>query len=116
MCIRDRWYQRRVRGLFHDIPNLLYDIRVTPVVGFVQNVDHFIINNSEIADIFTVPIAVLTDPNKQLLTERSYQNKTYKLMTFTGGPHKIWGMTGLITDMFLKEILQNIPLTPGHHL
>lgn len=75
------------------------EILITPVVGVIKDfsMDQLTANVSEVEEIFTVPMSELCNPN-------NHAHLDYKppLPVFVCGRHKIWGITGLITHMFLN--------------
>ncbi|KAJ2940430.1 hypothetical protein O0L34_g112 [Tuta absoluta] len=78
------------------------DMLITPVVGVINNFDFnkLVPNDQEVEEIFTVPLSALSNPENHAHLE-------YKppLPIFLHGKHKIWGITGLITHMFLQSLL-----------
>lgn len=86
------------------VPGRNNKILITPVIGSVSNLsdEDLSINIKEVAEVFTVPVEVLCDPNNQYHTQ--YQNG-YVLPVFVAEQYKIWGMTAYITHAFLSSIL-----------
>ena len=104
---------------------------VYPIFGWIkEDVQRlaFDKNEEEVEEIFTVPIKRLIDPNlkeyeahvRQQLSKEQTNEKHEKriidtpgnkhkpsimLPVFYGGKHKIWGLTSIITDHFLKFVI-----------
>ncbi|RZC41126.1 NUDIX domain containing protein [Asbolus verrucosus] len=78
---------------------------VLPVIGLIKSesvLKDLRINPSEVKEAFTVPLEVLCDRDQI----RHTQFRTnYSLPVFVGGKKKIWGLTAVITHMFLKSLL-----------
>ncbi|CAH0564817.1 unnamed protein product [Brassicogethes aeneus] len=78
---------------------------VLPVVGQItKEIDpnKLKINKNEVDEVFTVPLEDLCDPKNLAHT----QFKTgYTMPVFLGGKKRIWGLTGLITNIFLQSLL-----------
>ncbi|KAL0821991.1 hypothetical protein ABMA28_005377 [Loxostege sticticalis] len=80
------------------------EVSITPVVGLIT---HFDVNKlkpslDEVEEIFTVPMDVLCNPanHAHLVYE-----KTNIIPVFNNDKHTIWGITGLITHLFLQCFL-----------
>ena len=96
---------------------------VTPVLGFLSldPSDPSLLhpNPSEVASVFTLPLATLTDPGHKVVEQRPYNSDVYKgrppsapgrLTTFAmpaylGGPAKVWGLTAYILEQVLAEVI-----------
>lgn len=77
------------------------DMLITPIVGEIKNFDQnsLIPNVGEVEEIFTVPMSALCDVNNH-----AYLAYKPPLPIFMC-KHNIWGITGLITHMFLECFL-----------
>lgn len=86
------------------VPSKDFKIAVTPVIGYIKNFDSLKvqINPAEVEEAFTVTLERLCDP--QYFSVISFKNG-WKLPQFDGGPHKIWGLTSIVTHMFLASLL-----------
>lgn len=86
------------------VPGRNNKIMITPVIGSVSELtdEDLSINLKEVAEVFTVPVEVLCDPNNQFHTQ--YLNG-YMLPVFVAEQYKIWGITAYITHAFLSSIL-----------
>lgn len=77
------------------------DMLITPVVGEIKNFDekNLIPNVHEVEEVFTVPMRELCNIN-------NHAHLAYKppLPIFMC-KHKVWGITGLVTHMFLECFL-----------
>ncbi|EFA09028.1 mitochondrial coenzyme A diphosphatase NUDT8 [Tribolium castaneum] len=85
---------------------------VLPVIGALKigDVRDLRINPSEVKEVFTVPLEVLCDPEHI----RHTQFRTnYSLPVFTGGRRKIWGLTAIITHLFLKALMPKSVYNPS---
>lgn len=79
------------------------EVVVTPVVGLVTDFDVNKLkpNLDEVEEVFTVPIDVLCDPTNHA----HIVHNTFTIPVFLNEKHTIWGLTGLITYMFLQSFL-----------
>ncbi|XP_038222503.1 nucleoside diphosphate-linked moiety X motif 8-like [Zerene cesonia] len=73
---------------------------IKPVVGVIKDFEKRVLvpNSHEVEEVFTVSISTLCDPHNH--AHLLYDN--YALPIFLAGKHKIWGITGLITHLFLQ--------------
>jgi nudix motif 8 len=96
----------RVLGLGHEAVAIT-GIGVTPVVGFVGDVDVMTLTvaRAEIDEVFTLPLPVLVDPRHRVLQTLG----RHRAPRFTAGPHPVWGLTAYVLDEFLREGL-GLPL------
>ena len=67
--------------------------RVTPVVGIVSRPFEARPEAGEVAEIFRVPLAYLTDPANFRIEGRYWQGTLRRYYTVPWGPHYIWGAT-----------------------
>lgn len=80
-------------------------ILITPVVGKIKDFDieKLTPNEAEVADIFTIPMKVFCDPENH----GSFMYNNVSIPVFDGGKHRVWGITGIITHLFLQSFLPN---------
>lgn len=76
---------------------------ITPVVGELKDIDvkQLRPNESEVAEIFTVPMRVLCDKENHA----SFIYQDINTPIFICGKHKVWGITAIITHLFLECFL-----------
>lgn len=69
---------------------------VTPVIGLVR--DHFtpILDQNEVAEIFTCPLSHVTNINSYLTQSRRWGGQQRHYYTVPYGPYYIWGATARI--------------------
>lgn len=75
---------------------------ITPVVGCIRNYSESMlkINPDEVAEAFTVPIRQLISDDFKRYT----QFRGYSIPLFLNGQKRIWGITGVITYLFLSSL------------
>uniref|UniRef100_A0A182R0D6 Nudix hydrolase domain-containing protein n=1 Tax=Anopheles farauti TaxID=69004 RepID=A0A182R0D6_9DIPT len=77
---------------------------ITPIVGSVVDFSSAQLKPSmdEVAKVFTVPVALFADP----VNRRHTQFRTnYTLPVFVNGEETVWGITAIITHLFLTALL-----------
>jgi 8-oxo-dGTP pyrophosphatase MutT (NUDIX family) len=67
--------------------------RVTPIIGLVNGTVALRPEQSEVDEIFIVPLSFLTDPRNYYVRTRVYFGKSRKYYTVPYGPYYIWGAT-----------------------
>ena len=83
---------------------------MTPVVGqikgeFCQN--NLRLNKSEVESVFVKTVSELSDPRICGYTQYRVKNSPgYSLPVYKTEPHRIWGMTAIITFQFLNVFLK----------
>ena len=70
--------------------------RVTPIIGLVNGTVALRREQSEVDEIFMVPLSFLTDPHNYYVQSRLYFGKFRKYYTVPYGPYYIWGATAHI--------------------
>ncbi|XP_071945146.1 mitochondrial coenzyme A diphosphatase NUDT8-like [Antedon mediterranea] len=105
-----------VWGKLNPIPDYTKTIAVTPVLCNIGKIelDQVKFNQSEVTSIFSIPIAVLSDPLFTRYTRfrepatPTQSSFTYTMPVFLGGAHKVWGLSAIATDECLKVVLREM--------
>lgn len=94
-----------LRCKWHEVANMA-GIAVTPVVGFIGELNDLNLtpNADEVESIFTVPLSVLLD--EKMWVHEDGSNDLGGPGVFTGGPHRIWGLTAYLLEIFLRDVIQ----------
>ncbi len=104
-----------VLGVCHDV-TAITGVGVSPVVGYVGAlvIDRLRLQAAEAEMAFVLPLSTLIDPQHRTLQSFGGIRSAPQ---FTGGPHRVWGLTAWILDEFLQEGLGlGLPvLTRGLH-
>ncbi|KAJ8712519.1 hypothetical protein PYW07_005361 [Mythimna separata] len=85
-------------------------VLITPVVGEIKNFnfEKLTPNEAEVADVFTIPMKVFCDPENH----GCYMYNKICIPVYNGGKHTVWGITGIITHLFLQSFLPNTLYNP----
>lgn len=78
---------------------------ILPVIGRIKRtleMSKLQVNKSEVEEVFAVSLESLCDPTKLAYTQF---RGAYSAPVYLGGQRRIWGLTALITNMFLRSLL-----------
>ncbi|XP_010562682.1 PREDICTED: nucleoside diphosphate-linked moiety X motif 8, mitochondrial, partial [Haliaeetus leucocephalus] len=78
---------------------------VAPVVANLGALEDLTLtpNPDEVEEVFTLPLAHLLREDNQGYTHfRTAGRYSYTLPVFLNGPHKVWGLTAIITELTLE--------------
>lgn len=89
---------------FLDRFDTISDYRVLPVVGLVEPPARWVIDHSEVAEVFTVPLDVLLDRSnyRKYVAEHAGQRYVYHHLDWQG--HSIWGLTAAMMLNLLRRM------------
>ncbi|NXY65503.1 NUDT8 protein, partial [Callaeas wilsoni] len=85
---------------------------VAPVVANLGPLEALTLtpNPDEVEEVFTLPLAhLLREENQGYTHFRTASGYRYTLPVFLNGPHKVWGLTAIVTELTLEL------LVPGHY-
>jgi 8-oxo-dGTP pyrophosphatase MutT (NUDIX family) len=95
-----------VLGRLDDVSTMAGQYVITPWVGVLPPGYGFRPNPDEVADIFSVLLADLADPQHHAKTTKSWNGNEYEIAVITAGRHEIWGATHQITRNFLDVVAE----------
>ncbi|KAM4666597.1 mitochondrial coenzyme A diphosphatase NUDT8 isoform 2-T2 [Amazona ochrocephala] len=87
-------------------------LMVAPVVANLGPLENLTLapNPDEVAEVFTLPLAhLLREENQGYTHFRTAGRYGYTLPVFLNGPHRVWGLTAIITELTLEL------LAPQHY-
>lgn len=77
---------------------------IHPIVGVIEDLDSLLplkLSEDEVEDYFVVPLKHLCNPANQTFTD----TRGYTVICYTNAKANIWGITGMLTHLFLKCLL-----------
>jgi 8-oxo-dGTP pyrophosphatase MutT (NUDIX family) len=77
---------------------------VHPVIGLVREPFHEVPEAGEVAEVFRVPFAHVTDPTRFRIEARRWQGRRRYYYTIPYGPYYIWGATGRILRALAERV------------
>jgi len=81
---------------------------VAPFAGVVHERIEYVMQESEVVEIFEVPIDALLDERNPEVRYVSFRGRRYPAYFYHHGPHEIWGLTGRMLKAFLDLVWQAI--------
>ncbi|XP_060117210.1 mitochondrial coenzyme A diphosphatase NUDT8 [Heteronotia binoei] len=93
-----------VWGIMKPVPDRR-GLAVAPVLANLGPLEHLTLkpNSQEVETVFTLPISHLLQEENQGYTNFCHKRRySHTLPVFLHGPHRIWGLTAVITDLTLE--------------
>lgn len=78
--------------------------RVTPVVARVKAEFTFRAEPGEVAEVFTVPFAHISDPTRYITEGRHFRGQYRQFFTVPWGPYYIWGATARMLRVLAERV------------
>jgi 8-oxo-dGTP pyrophosphatase MutT (NUDIX family) len=73
-----------------------HGIKVTPYVGVIPDYVEYRPNDSEIAAVFSVPLAFFREDAREHTHRIDYQGRSWYVPSYRYGEFKIWGLTAIM--------------------
>lgn len=89
---------------FLDRFDTISDYRVLPVVGLLEPGLEWVLDRTEVEEVFTVPFSVFSDPAQFRRSERTYKGMNHTIWSLTWDGHVIWGMTAAIIRNLVERM------------
>lgn len=77
---------------------------VTPVVGVIPGSLEYRLQQSEVTDVFEVPIDRFLQEGNPRIRWVPWRGEMYPAYSWNGGAHEIWGLTGRILKSFVDVV------------
>jgi 8-oxo-dGTP pyrophosphatase MutT (NUDIX family) len=81
---------------------------VAPFVGIIDERVDYVLQATEVDEVFEVPIEALLDPNQPEVRYVAFRNKNYPAYFYRYERHEIWGLTGRILKHFLDFVWRSV--------
>jgi 8-oxo-dGTP pyrophosphatase MutT (NUDIX family) len=81
---------------------------VAPFVGVLHQRTAYVLQESEVAEVFEVPIEALLDVANPEVRYMEFRNQSYPVYVYHYGTYEIWGLTGRMLKAFLDLVWQAI--------
>jgi hypothetical protein len=77
---------------------------ITPVVGFITFIPSFVLNKTEVSEIFDIPLSFFRDSSNERIEQREYCGTMTNVYFYRYGKHEIWGATAKMLRAFLHAL------------
>jgi len=77
---------------------------VAPFVGVIHERVEYILQESEVVEVFEIPLDALLDPRLPEVRYGSFRGRNYPAYFYPYGRHEVWGMTGRVLKGFLDLV------------
>jgi len=81
---------------------------VAPFVGIVDERIDYVLQASEVEEVFEVPIEALLNPEQPEVRYVAFRGKNYPAYFYRHEQHEIWGLTGRILKHFLDFVWRSV--------
>ena len=109
-ALREAWEEVGLPRTSVEILGLLSDFCtpsgfcITPVVGFLSPDPSYVLNKTEVSEIFDVPLSFFLDPRNERKEKRIRFDKMMNVYFYNYGTYEIWGATAEILRNFLQAL------------
>jgi 8-oxo-dGTP pyrophosphatase MutT (NUDIX family) len=77
---------------------------VAPFVGVIREPIDYVIQESDVDEIFEVPVDALLEPSKPEVRYITFRDRQYPAYFYRHEQHEIWGLTGRMLKLFLDMV------------
>ena len=81
---------------------------VAPFVGIIRARIDYVLQESEVAEVFEVPIEALLDPAQPEVRYVAFRKSEYPAYFYRYEHYEIWGLTGRMLKAFLDLVWQSV--------
>jgi 8-oxo-dGTP pyrophosphatase MutT (NUDIX family) len=81
---------------------------VAPFAGVIDQRIDYVLQSSEVDEVFEVPIEALLSPQQPAVNYLTFRNKRYPAYYYRYERHEIWGLTGRILKHFLDFVWRSV--------
>ncbi|HSP35292.1 MAG TPA: CoA pyrophosphatase [Thermoanaerobaculia bacterium] len=77
---------------------------VAPFIGVIHEPIEYVMQESEVVEVFEVPLDALLDPSKPEVRYISFRGRKYPAYFYPYGRYEVWGLTGRMLKAFLDIV------------
>jgi 8-oxo-dGTP pyrophosphatase MutT (NUDIX family) len=81
---------------------------VAPFVGVITQPVEYVLQESEVVEVFEVPVEALLNPALPEVRYVSFRDRSYPAYYYPYGRNEIWGLTGRMLKAFLDLVWQTV--------
>ena len=115
-ALREAWEEIGLPRTSVEVLGLLSDFCtpsgfcITPVVGFLRPDPSYVLNKTEVSEVFDVPLSFFLDPLNERTEKHIRLDKIMNVYYYNYGTFEIWGATAEILRNFLQALNTEINL------
>ena len=79
---------------------------VAPFVGVITEPFQYVLQESEVTDVFEVPVDALLVPTLPEVRYVTFRERSYPVYFYPYGRNEIWGLTATMLKVFLDMVWQ----------
>ena len=95
-------------GRLDDLITNVSGFLVAPFIGVIHERIDYVLQESEVDEVFEVPVDALLTPSQPEVRYVDYRGSSYPAYFYPFGAHEIWGLTGRMLKTFLDLAWQSI--------
>ena len=95
-------------GRLDDLITNVSGFVVAPFIGVVHERIDYVLQKSEVDEVFEVPIDSLLTPSQPEVRYVDYRGSSYPAYFYRFGAYEIWGLTGRMLKTFLDLVWQSL--------
>lgn len=81
---------------------------VAPFAGILHERVDYVLQQSEVTEVFEVPIEALLDPRNPEVRYVTFRGRRYPAYFYHFGAYEIWGLTGRMVKLFIDLVWQAV--------
>jgi 8-oxo-dGTP pyrophosphatase MutT (NUDIX family) len=81
---------------------------VAPFVGVIDQPIDYVLQQSEVEEVFEVPVDALLQPSQPEVRYVPFRARRYPAYFYRYGPYEIWGLTGRMLKSFLDLVWRTV--------
>jgi 8-oxo-dGTP pyrophosphatase MutT (NUDIX family) len=95
-------------GRLDDLITNVSGFLVAPFIGVVHERIDYVLQKSEVDEVFEVPVDALLTPSQPEVRYVDYRGSSYPAYFYRFGAYEIWGLTGRMLKAFLDLVWQSL--------
>jgi mutator protein MutT len=95
-------------GRLDDLVTHVSGFLVAPFIGVIEERIEYVLQESEVDEVFEVPVDALLTPSQPEIRYVAYRDRDYPAYFYHYGAYEIWGLTGRMLKTFLDLVWQAI--------
>lgn len=94
----------RVLGVLEDLPTFVSGFQVRPFVAEIPHPYEFVHDASEVAHVFSPPLAIFADPSRRREEVRERDGREFVMTSYDVDGNVVWGATARMLEQLVDRI------------